>query len=134
MWVVDASVTVRWLLKDEAAAGLEDALRTLSQVDAVAPLHWRFEIVNALLMAERNGRITQEETQERIQGLGDFPVSIDMQPNLQTALELARSHTLTFYDALYLELAARLGASLATLDGALLRACAREGIPAPLPP
>ena len=131
MWVLDASVTISWLLKDEAAEKLEEALHTLREVEAVAPLHWRFETVNALLMAERGDRITQEETEERIRGLGDFPVSIDTQPNLLAALALARVHTLTFYDALYLELAVRRGASLATRDRALVRACEREGIPVP---
>ena len=130
-WVLDASVTVSWLLKDEAAARAEAALLTLKEVDAVAPLHWRFETVNALLVAERGDRITQEETEERIRGLGDFPVSIDTQPDLQATLGMARVHALTFYDAIYLELAVRLGAPLATLDAALLRACAREGVPVP---
>ena len=41
---------------------------------------------------------------------------------------LARRHSLSAYDALYLELAVRHGATLTTLDSALARAARAEGI------
>ena len=41
---------------------------------------------------------------------------------------LARRHGLTVYDAAYLELALRRGASLATLDMRLSAAAASEGV------
>ncbi len=43
-------------------------------------------------------------------------------------MELALTHDLTFYDALYLELAKRRNAPLATLDNALARAAIDEGL------
>ena len=43
-------------------------------------------------------------------------------------LKLARKHRITACDATYLELALRLDASLATLDGALASAAAAEGV------
>jgi predicted nucleic acid-binding protein len=43
-------------------------------------------------------------------------------------MELARVHRLTVYDAAYLELAAREGVPLATLDSALARAARVEGV------
>ena len=45
------------------------------------------------------------------------------------ALTLAERHRLSFYDAVYLELAKRFGAPVATLDKALARAAAAEGLP-----
>jgi predicted nucleic acid-binding protein len=44
------------------------------------------------------------------------------------ALDLADRHRLTVSDALYLQLAADVDAELATLDRALLRAAAAEGV------
>lgn len=44
-------------------------------------------------------------------------------------LGLARRRRLTFYDAIYLELAKHAGATLATLDRALLQAAEAERVP-----
>jgi hypothetical protein len=46
----------------------------------------------------------------------------------QVAFNLAREHVLSFYDALYLELAKRREAALATLDAELARAARAEGL------
>ena len=43
--------------------------------------------------------------------------------------ELARSHHLAIYDAVYQELASRRNEALATLDVALVRAATAEGLP-----
>jgi predicted nucleic acid-binding protein len=43
-------------------------------------------------------------------------------------MRLARAHDLTVYDALYLELALRLGAPLATLDGKLAEAARQSSV------
>ncbi len=49
--------------------------------------------------------------------------------DLAVALTLAGRHRLSFYDAIYLELAKRRAAPVATLDKALARAAAGEGLP-----
>ena len=59
--------------------------------------------------------------------LGELPIRTDTEPNLETALALARRHRLTIYDALYLELALRAGVPLATVDLALADAAVAEG-------
>ena len=46
----------------------------------------------------------------------------------KSALGLCDQHRLTVYDAAYLELAKRMGISLATLDGDLQRAAVAEGV------
>ena len=56
-------------------------------------------------------------------------IATDTTPNLDAAFVLARRHRLSFYDALYLELAMRHEVALATLDSALDRAAAAEGLP-----
>ena len=45
------------------------------------------------------------------------------------AVALARQHTLSVYDAAYLELALRRGAALATLDGPLRMVAKKLGVP-----
>ncbi len=56
-----------------------------------------------------------------------LPIGTEV-PDLQSAFDLARAHELSFYDALYLELAKREDAELATLDGALGRTAVAEGV------
>jgi predicted nucleic acid-binding protein len=48
---------------------------------------------------------------------------------LTSAQTVAEKHSLTIYDAIYLELAERLGLPLASNDEALMKAARSEGIP-----
>ena len=95
---------------------------------ALVPQLWHLEVRNALLVAERRGRIRADEVEERLRCLLELPVKTDTEPNLETAFALARGRHLSFYDALYLELALRCGGALATLDAALARAAVAEGL------
>lgn len=123
--VFDASVALAWLLEEEDRpldlGGLEDD-------DAVVPQIWQTETRNGLLLAERRGRVTLDEMYRRLESLLDLPISTDDAPDYRAAFQLARTHGLTMYDAMYLELALRDGASLATLDRALRRAATAEGV------
>ena len=92
------------------------------------PQLWHLETRNSLLTAERRGRLSSEEVKERLDALKGLPIVTDEQPDLQSAFDLARTHELSLYDALYLDLAKREGATLATLDRALGRAATAEGV------
>ena len=127
--VVDASVVISWLFDDEGDPRADMALERLKEEGAVVPNLWYLETRNALLAAERRGRLSAEAVDERLDSLKGLPIRTDQGPDLQSALNLARSHGLSFYDALYLELAKRESSELATLDGALGRAAAAEGVP-----
>ena len=127
--VVDASMALAWLFDDEDSPGVGAALERLKEDGAVVPQLWHLEIRNALLSAERRGRISLEEIAERLDALNGLPIQTDEDPNYQVAFDLARKHGLSFYDAIYLELAKRQGAELATLDRALGRAAASEDVP-----
>ncbi len=83
---------------------------------------------NALLVAERRDRIAADEVNERLRALAALPIHTDDEPHLDVALALARTHGLSIYDALYLELAQRRTAALATLDAALARAAVAAGL------
>ncbi len=127
--VVDASVVVAWLFDDEAEPYADRVLDRLVEEGALAPQLWHLETRNALLTAERRGRLSMREVKERLDALKGLPIRTDVDPDLQFAFDLARTHDLTIYDALYLELAKREDAELATLDAALGRAALAEGVP-----
>ena len=126
--VVDASVVVAWLFDDEDEPRADRVLERLEEDRALVPQIWHLETRNSLLTAERRGRLSSGEVKERLDALKGLPIGTDEEPDLQSAFDLARAHGLSFYDALYLELAKREGAELATLDGALGRAAAAEGV------
>ena len=128
-FVLDASVAVAWLLDDEDELRANVALVHLETEVALVPLFWHLEVRSALLGAERRGRIRVDEVDERLRRLSDLPVQTDTEPDYRTAFALARKHKLSMYDAVYLELAQRLSAPLATLDQALARTAVTEGWP-----
>ena len=70
--------------------------------------------------------------QERLALLDMLPIETDIQGSgpvwRSTVLALALTEALTFYDAVYLELAIRSGLALATSDRALRQAAVRRGL------
>ena len=123
-FVLDASVTAAWLLDDEGGVRANAALARLETEVALVPQHWHLEVRSALLGAERRRRIRADEVDERLELL----VRTDTEPRVATAFALARRHGLSIYDAVYLELAQRSDAPLATLDQAMSRAARATGL------
>ena len=126
--VLDASISLAWLLDDETAPEADAARQRLATQSAYVPRIWHLEMRNALLVAERRGRLSRRMAEERLDALAELPIRTDQDPNFRAAMDLARKRGITFYDALYLELALRMTAALATLDNALARAAASEGL------
>jgi predicted nucleic acid-binding protein len=90
------------------------------------------EVVNALMVAERRKRIAAAAVNHATGLLRQLPVRFDPQTHEQAGgqtLELARQHVLSIYDAAYLELALRIGATLASLDEPLKAAAFKRGVP-----
>ncbi len=127
-FVLDASVTLAWALDEHKTEAAEQALRRLLDDTAVAPAIWWFEVRNVLIVAERRGRRTEARSAAFLRAMARLPIEIDRDPEEAVVLGLARRHGLTVYDAAYLELAMRRQAPLATLDAALVRAAAVEGV------
>jgi predicted nucleic acid-binding protein len=132
-FVVDPSIALAWLLTDETtvpAAAIREAIE--GGAEAWIPSHWWLEIGNALLMAERRGRITTAGVTQALSLMEALPFEEDEETAEQLSVRtfaLARKHGLTIYDAAYLELAQRRSATLATFDTQLLKAAGREGVP-----
>lgn len=126
--VLDCSIACAWLLEDESVPGSDRVLGRVGTHGASAPgLFWA-ELRNALVMAERRGRLTPTQTTAALAGIEHLDIELDRAPDEETTLRLARQHRLTVYDALYLELAIRQNRELATLDTALQRAAESEGV------
>jgi len=120
-FVVDASMTLSWCFADEATPYSRCVLAALETTYAVVPALWPFEVANALALAERRQRITQEGIAAFLETLRRLPIQIERRETLwlwHATLPLAREHRLTAYDAAYLDLARRDRLSLATLDHA----------------
>lgn len=118
--VLDASVALSWFLPGEHSEEGQ-SVRQLIEDGAVVltPCIWGLEIANALLTAERRRRISQADSTAAWNALGQLPIETDEQ-GVQRAgsniLAVARQCRLSVYDAAYLELAMRRGATLASLD------------------
>jgi predicted nucleic acid-binding protein len=125
--VVDASVALAWILPDERPAALA-ALQRIRDDEGVAPALWWYEMRNGLVVNERRGRLTLEETERALRDLSSLTIAIDRSPDEEAVMALARRHRLTVYDAAYLELAMRRNLPLATLDAALVQAARAERV------
>jgi predicted nucleic acid-binding protein len=130
--VIDGSTALGFLMSDEQAPRAIEALDALERgVSAFVPAHWPLEVANGLLMAERRKRATQADVTEALHVVFSLPIEVDRDTTRHVggeAIALARQYGLTIYDAAYLELAMRLGATLATGDTALARAAKKAGV------
>ncbi len=124
-FVLDASVALAWCFEDETSAEATGILERLREGVAIVPILWFLEVGNALISAERRGRLTPTESAHFLELLRQLPIQVEDTPPLRIWGEifgLARAHRLSCYDACYLDLAMRLGLPLATLDAELRRA------------
>ncbi|MDH3404340.1 MAG: type II toxin-antitoxin system VapC family toxin [Acidobacteriota bacterium] len=129
--VLDCSVTLSWCFEDQADSTSDALLDALDETEAIAPAIWPLELANALLVAERHGRLSAADGSRFLQLVGGLPILVeDLTFSRATGavLATARQTKLSSYDAAYLELAMRTGASLATRDRGLRRAARRLGV------
>jgi len=131
-FVLDCSVTLTWFFVHEASPETDKLLGIIGGSGrAVIPQHWRLELGNVLLAAERRKEKTQAESAQFLRLLESLNIATDEETTTQAlagALTLAREHKLTLYDASYLELAMRRGLPLASLDMDLRAAARKVGV------
>jgi len=131
-FVLDSSVALAWLLPDEAGDATDVLANRLEQERAHVPAVWPLEVGNALLMAQRRARISDDELMRFISALSALPIEVDLARDtagLARVIAIARDLALTAYDAAYVELAGRLALPLATLDAKLRQGCAKLNVP-----
>lgn len=130
-FVLDASVALAWHFEDEALEYADRVLDRLQEDDAFVPAVWPLEVANGLLAAERRRRLSAADVAQAQAILSDLPVTVNelaLEDALGPVLDLARAHSLSAYDAAYLDLAMREGLSLATQDNHLRAAAMRVGV------
>ncbi|HTZ99507.1 MAG TPA: type II toxin-antitoxin system VapC family toxin [Candidatus Aquilonibacter sp.] len=130
-FVLDCSIAMAWLFRDEATPKTAALLTRLESETALAPAWWFIEVTNVLALAERRGRITPAQSDAFIADLGKLGIERDDEaPNraFTNLLTLCRVHRLTCYDAMYLDLALRRGLPLATLDDDLRKTAKNLGL------
>jgi predicted nucleic acid-binding protein len=129
--VVDCSVVAAWILPDESNSEVEAVRMIVAAEGGLVPGHWRLEIANMLLMAERRKRLPASERAAAFDALERLEIEVDPETGARAWREisaLAARFRLTAYDAAYLELAQRTGLPLATLDEDLRAAAAKLGV------
>jgi predicted nucleic acid-binding protein len=131
-FVVDNSVVMSWCFKDETNNYADTVLDRLIESAAVVPSIWPLEVVNVLLVAERQKRLSESDSIRFLTLLSQLPIVVEHERSemmMKELLALARANNLSSYDASYLDLAMRKGFPIATLDNRLSEAARRIDIP-----
>ena len=134
--VLDASITITWLLKDAGERSEAYAFDVLKQIRTLGaeihvPATWGLEIANVIARSEAKGFVTEAQSEGFLAMLSAAPIFVDGSTAahaLSETVQLARRYRLSSYDASYLELAMRGGLPLATLDEALQKAATKAGV------
>ena len=128
-FVLDASVAMSWCFEDESTAHTEALLDRVGAEGAVVPTIWFLEVANVLLVAERQGRLTDAQATRFTALLQQLPIETDEAPQgLDELLGWGRRYSLSAYDASYVGLAETSGLPLATLDARLSAAATMAGV------
>lgn len=124
-------MTLAWAFEDEGGPAADGILARLTSEFCLVPLLWPLEVTNALLVAERRGRLTESESHRFVGLLSALLIEVDSETPrgaFAEVLPLARRHDLSTYDAAYLELAMRSALPLATFDERLRKAARTAGV------
>ncbi len=135
-FVLDASVTMCWLFlggKPAERAYALKVLNTMKQAETMAlvPAIWGLEVSNVIAKAEMKGLLSEAQSEAFLEMLVSVDIGADaatFSRALSDTLQIARRYRLSAYDASYLELAMRMGLTLATLDQDLQKAANKAGL------
>ncbi|MEO6408273.1 MAG: type II toxin-antitoxin system VapC family toxin [Burkholderiaceae bacterium] len=128
-FVLDASVALGALFKDEQDAYSLGVLQSLDVAVAVVPALWHLELGNILSRALKAGRISAGELAQSWERLETL--SIQVMPTRDDACYWAERSVewqLSAYDCCYLDLARERRMPLATREAALAAAARRHGV------
>ena len=125
-WVLDCSAMASVMLMEPESRETDDLLEqaVTDHIHISVPVLFWYEMGNVLSTAVRKKRLEIHQAREALARLCELPISTDTTDGAlvyRRILDLALMHDLSFYDAAYVELADRIGASLKTFDQAILR-------------
>lgn len=125
IFVVDNSVVMSWCFKDETNQYADAVLDKLLEAKAIVPSIWSLEVVNVLLVAERQKRLKHADSIRFLELLLQLPIVVEQdcpKTIMKDVLSLGRTTNLSSYDTAYLLLAIKKNCPLATLDKKLIEA------------
>lgn len=128
MIVVDASAALACVMPSQTTSAATASFAGAVNSSLRAPTVFEAEVSNALLRAARQQRFDGGLIERSVE---DLLAIIDVETRSAPPTDirsLALAESLSFFDACYLELAQRMGAALASRDGALLAAAVRRGV------
>lgn len=125
-WVLDCSAMASVMLMETEGRETDDLLEQAlaDRIHISVPSLFWYEISNVLITAVRKKRLEINQARGALARLCELPIGTDATDGVvvnRRIFDLALMHDLSFYDAAYLELADRIGASLKTFDKAILR-------------
>ena len=131
--VLDPSAAAAWVIPDEANEAARDLYVQACDSEGVfhAPQLWSWEMGNLLVMGHVRKRLSPELVEQGLEMLALARISFDGPPTAHRQAQITRlalAHSLTYYDAAYLELVLRLNGQLASADKNLLAAAKACGI------
>lgn len=124
--VIDASVALKWVLNDEEH--VLEASQTLldwraRRLELTAPNLLCHEYCNALWVAARQSRLTQQDAYTAIEFFGQIDIAYySAREFWKESLDIAFGYQRTFYDSVYVALAERMGVWFFTGDRRLYNA------------
>jgi predicted nucleic acid-binding protein len=126
---IDASVVLSRLLAEARPPWVDAAFEDAQEgaIELIAPPLLWLEIGNRLVRARGVGDEFALEAMLRAEALGITPAEVERPIRLR-ALQLAREHRLSMYDAVYLAVAESTRSPLLTLDRRLADAAAAMGL------
>jgi predicted nucleic acid-binding protein len=118
--VLDASAAVDWLLQTNAGQLIEERIYSRNE-SLHAPHLLDLEVTQVLRRLAREGAVLTRRAEEAVLDLQDLRIT--RYPHFILLTEIwGRRHNLSAYDAAYVVLAEKLGASLLTRDSRLAAA------------
>ena len=115
--VIDASVAAKWFNKEEyskEAVALKEAY-VEGFIELMAPIHLIYEVGNSIW---KNRQLDVKDASKAVSLLLNLDLNL-LEPtagDLERAMEIAREVDITFYDALYVQLAEKYRVKLITAD------------------
>jgi len=124
--VVDASVAVKWQLRDEEHVDKADAIKRaflFRTVGLIVPVIFTVEWANAINVAILRRRFPEAEWQAALQDLEALRIPVENPPGLLfEAWKMARAHGRAVYDGVYVALAKLEACEFVTGDRKLFNA------------
>jgi predicted nucleic acid-binding protein len=127
--VVDASVAVKWFVAEDEGQVRAARRLLLASCELLAPGLLLTEVANVMWKKLRLGQVTREQGDTVAAAVRGFFAHVEPDDRLvEPAWRLAAEHDHPVYDCVYVALAMRMDARLATLDGRLAALARKSGL------